>query len=271
MRNIQRNNILLTVLFCLCFALTLVYESESYSKDKPIFIKHVNIKTAFGNQHSLFDLTDIRHWPPTLSLYLKKNHPFRFRIKKRSHSTNASRNRSDALSTASINCIESHENGDFIAINGRMIMRKSRPYTVRGKSYVPSKSYNSYVKIGIASFYGQDCHNKKNALGYKFHSQKFTAASRDLPLPCVVIVENMHTGKRIKLLVNDRGPFLGHFNKLRHENRIIDLSEGAARALGFVNHGLARVRVICLPKESLKIARLHYLMLRKIFQENGYM
>jgi rare lipoprotein A len=78
-----------------------------------------------------------------------------------------------------------------------------------------------------------------------------TAAHRTLPLPSVVLVENLENGRKIKLLLNDRGPFA------KTQDRIIDVSQRAAELLGFRANGYAKVRVVCLPKES-RIAAIKY-------------
>jgi rare lipoprotein A len=101
-----------------------------------------------------------------------------------------------------------------------------------------------YIAVGIASWYGYDCHGKPTASGRKFDKNKLTAAHRTLPLPSVVIVENLENGKKVKLTVNDRGPFA------KTNSRIIDVSQRAAELLGFRRKGHARVKVTCLPKES---------------------
>jgi rare lipoprotein A len=70
-----------------------------------------------------------------------------------------------------------------------------------------------------------------------------SAAHRTLPLPTVVKVTNLQNGKSIKLVVDDRGPFV-------YQGRIIDLSVGAAKALGTYSKGLVTVRVQSVPGES---------------------
>jgi rare lipoprotein A len=68
-----------------------------------------------------------------------------------------------------------------------------------------------------------------------------TAAHRLLPFGTRLLVENRRTGEAIEVRVNDRGPFVG--------GRILDLSYGAARALGAVGPGVipVRLRVVALP------------------------
>lgn len=125
-----------------------------------------------------------------------------------------------------------------------------RPYEIRGVRYYPQTNYQ-YSAVGYASWYGPGFHGKPTSTGRRFDKNKLTAAHRTLPLPSVVIVENLSNGRKVKLLVNDRGPF-AHTDK-----RIIDVSQKAAEVLGFKKRGFVKVRVTCLPKES-QLAALRY-------------
>jgi rare lipoprotein A len=88
---------------------------------------------------------------------------------------------------------------------------------------------------GIASFYGREFNGRKTASGEKFDMNKFTAAHRSLPFGTMVRVTNLSNGKSVAVRINDRGPFKRY--------RIIDLSLAAARAVGIVGTGTARVRL----------------------------
>jgi rare lipoprotein A len=125
-----------------------------------------------------------------------------------------------------------------------------RPYVVNGVMYYPQVHYR-YAAVGEASWYGYDCHGRPTATGRIFDKNKLTAAHRTLPLPSIVLVENLENGRKIKLLVNDRGPFA------KTNRRIIDVSQRAAQLLGFRNKGFARVRVTCLPSASRMAAIIH--------------
>lgn len=125
-----------------------------------------------------------------------------------------------------------------------------RPYVIHGVKYYPQVHYK-YDRIGYASWYGYDCHGLSTATGRTFNKNAMTAAHRTLPLPCVVLVENLSNGKKVKLLVNDRGPFA------KTNSRIIDVTQRAAEILGFRNKGFTKVRVTCLPKAS-RVAALQY-------------
>jgi rare lipoprotein A len=109
-----------------------------------------------------------------------------------------------------------------------------KPYQVGGKWYTPREQPN-YDEKGLASWYGGHHQGKPTANGERFDVGRLTAAHKTLPLPSVVEVINLDNGKRVKVRVNDRGPFV--------DGRIIDLSQEAARRLGFEGKGLARVRV----------------------------
>ncbi len=89
-----------------------------------------------------------------------------------------------------------------------------------------------YSERGIASWYGSESGNK-TAMGTRFRPQGLSAAHKTLPLPCKVRVTNLHNGRSIDVVVNDRGPF--------KKNRLIDLSHGAAKKLGI--QGMAKVKV----------------------------
>ena len=108
----------------------------------------------------------------------------------------------------------------------------NKPYNVKGKTYYPMASAAGYSEQGLASWYGNESGNR-TSMGTQFKSHGYTAAHKTLPLPSKVRVTNLHNGRSIIVLVNDRGPF--------KKNRLIDLSHGAAKEIGL--HGLAKVKV----------------------------
>ncbi|MBI4843198.1 MAG: septal ring lytic transglycosylase RlpA family protein [Nitrospirae bacterium] len=125
---------------------------------------------------------------------------------------------------------------------------KNSPYVVKGKKYYPmtvemAKTYN---EVGIASWYGYETRNKKfgymTANGEAFNPEELTAAHKYLPLPINVKVTNLENKRSIVVRVNDRGPFPSDHNP-DSGKRIIDLSMGAAKRLGFYEKGVAKVRV----------------------------
>lgn len=114
-------------------------------------------------------------------------------------------------------------------------VRGSRPYTVLGKTYYPLETASGYDEQGVASWYGEDFHGKPTATGEIYDMYGLSAAHKTLPLNCKVEVTNLENGKSLVIPINDRGPFIG--------DRIIDLSLGAATALGTSRQGLAQVRI----------------------------
>ena len=84
------------------------------------------------------------------------------------------------------------------------------------------------------------------ANGEAFNPMGLTAAHKYLPLPINVKVTNLGNGRSIIVRVNDRGPFPS-VNNPNSGKRIIDLSYGAAKRLGFHKKGLARVHVKVIP------------------------
>lgn len=112
--------------------------------------------------------------------------------------------------------------------------RVGKRYTIMGKSYMP-KHQPDYDKVGEASWYGDKFHGKPTATGEIYNKNDMTAAHKTLPLNSMLHVTNLENGRSIMVRLNDRGPFIG--------DRIIDLSEAAANALGTAEQGVGRVRV----------------------------
>lgn len=118
---------------------------------------------------------------------------------------------------------------------------KRSPYVVKGRRYVPMsvEAASHYREIGTASWYGYETYRQKGghmtANGEAFDPRGLNAAHKLLPLPTFVRVTNLENNRRIIVRVNDRGPFV--------DGRIIDLSAGAAKKLGFYRKGTARVLV----------------------------
>jgi rare lipoprotein A len=109
-----------------------------------------------------------------------------------------------------------------------------RRYQIRGRWYQPAEQPD-YEAVGLASWYGDQFHGRPTATGERFDMNALTAAHKTLPLPGLVEVTNLANGRMVVLRVNDRGPFV--------DDRIIDLSRGAADALDLRARGVGEVRV----------------------------
>ena len=92
------------------------------------------------------------------------------------------------------------------------------------------------ASTGVASWYGPGFHGKKTASGERFNQYALTAAHKTLPLGSRVKVTNLSNNESIVVRINDRGPYA--------HRRIIDLSKGAAQAIGI--HGTSRVSIALL-------------------------
>jgi rare lipoprotein A len=83
---------------------------------------------------------------------------------------------------------------------------------------------------GVASFYGNES-GSQTASGQRFNQNAMTAAHRSLPFGTRLKVT--HGGRSVVVTINDRGPFI--------RGRVLDLSTGAARAIGLTSAGVGRV------------------------------
>jgi rare lipoprotein A len=99
----------------------------------------------------------------------------------------------------------------------------------------------AFRQVGVASWYGPGFHGRLTASGERFDQNDLTAAHRKLPLGAEVKVTNLENGRSVIVEINDRGPYI--------KGRVIDLSKGAARRLGIVEEGVAKVRVEATPQQ----------------------
>lgn len=95
---------------------------------------------------------------------------------------------------------------------------------------------------GVASYYADDFHGRTTANGERYDMHGLTAAHRTLPFNTKVRVRNLDNGLSIVVRINDRGPF--------KDNRVIDLSLGAALKIGLIAHGTAAVQLELMTEES---------------------
>ena len=102
-------------------------------------------------------------------------------------------------------------------------------------------------RIGTASYYAKRYHGRRTLSGARYHPDKLTAASPDLPMGTTVKVKNLDNGREVLVTVNDRC-------RKKH-TPFIDLSRAAAKKLGFLGRGTARV-IISLFKGSDKTEKV---------------
>ena len=116
--------------------------------------------------------------------------------------------------------------------------KQSKPYQIDGVWYYPRADAAGFRQSGLASWYGDPFHGRKTANGETYNMHGISAAHKTLPFNTVVNVHNLDNGRNIRVRINDRGPFV--------RNRVIDLSYGAARQIGLVGPGTARVELVAL-------------------------
>lgn len=89
--------------------------------------------------------------------------------------------------------------------------------------------------LGHASYYGKELAGRKTASGEKFNPGGLTAAHRSLPFGTQLKLTNKQNGRTVVVRVNDRGPFV--------RGRVLDVSFGAAQALGFAGRGVTQLLI----------------------------
>jgi rare lipoprotein A (peptidoglycan hydrolase) len=95
---------------------------------------------------------------------------------------------------------------------------------------------------GTASWYGPGFHGKRTASGEIYDKEGLTAAHKTLPFGTYLRVSSLDSGSSVVVRVNDRGPYA--------KGRVVDLSEAAARIIGMIPSGTARVRLEVIPEDE---------------------
>jgi rare lipoprotein A len=102
------------------------------------------------------------------------------------------------------------------------------------------------INEGTASFYHDKFDGQPTASGEIYDKNELTAAHRELPFGTMLKVTNLGNKKNIIVKVNDRGPFV--------KDRLIDLSRSAAEVLGFIDQGMANVKIEVIKSGNEKLA-----------------
>ncbi len=95
------------------------------------------------------------------------------------------------------------------------------------------------TQVGYATYYAQSFQGKETASGLKFDNRSALAAHPSYPFGTVARVTNLENGKRVSVVIVDRGPY----GRNRREGAIIDLSHAAATQLGMIQDGQVKVRL----------------------------
>jgi len=126
-------------------------------------------------------------------------------------------------------------------------LHRSSPTEIPIASHEAHPSKKAPYQVGTASWYGEQFDGKETASGQAFDMYDLTAAHPTLPLGTYVKVTNLRNRKAVVVRINDRGPVV--------EGRIIDLSYGAAEALGFEHRGLQKVRIDVVKNQTVASLR----------------
>ena len=126
----------------------------------------------------------------------------------------------------------------------------TKPVVTTGKPSKPAGGTSEgadqgYTEYGEASWYGNDIDGfsgKLTASGEVMDAARLTCAHRTLPIGTYLEVKNLENGKRAILRINDRGPFI--------RGRIVDVSQQAAKDLGFLEQGKANVSIRAVEKDG---------------------
>lgn len=144
-------------------------------------------------------------------------------------------------------------NNNAIEINDENNLNKLKyvlgePYFIEGVKYTPSENYN-YKKIGLATFYGKELHNKRTLNNDLNKVTELLARHKTLPLPSIVKITNLDNGLSLIVKINDR-----------HDDNssLIQVSRKTAQLLKFYKNKIAKVRVEVLsdPSKQLKVVSL---------------
>jgi rare lipoprotein A len=107
-------------------------------------------------------------------------------------------------------------------------------FTSRPRAGVTISS-GEHQLAGIASYYADEFHGRTTSNGETYDMHSLTAAHRTLPFDTTVRVTNLDNGLSVVVRINDRGPF--------KDDRVIDLSLGAAKKIGLITNGTAPVKL----------------------------
>ncbi|MGQ9688363.1 MAG: septal ring lytic transglycosylase RlpA family protein [Desulfobaccales bacterium] len=118
------------------------------------------------------------------------------------------------------------------------VTRLAKTLTPKTAAVAPTQTTDDKVKARLvaASWYGSQHHGKLMANGQPFDMYADTAAHKSLPFGTTLTLTNPQTGASVKVKVTDRGPFVA--------GRNLDLSYGAARKLGMLQSGVAKLRLL---------------------------
>lgn len=132
-----------------------------------------------------------------------------------------------------------------IGIGVAAFVAMSPPSQAGQPTYLPlsTRVIQTKAKDGVASWYGKECQGNPTASGESYNMYALTAAHPNLPLGTKIKVTNLRNHRSLILRINDRGPYV--------PGRFLDVSQAAARRLGFMRSGKAPVRIEVLRQRKI--------------------
>ncbi|MDK2818841.1 MAG: septal ring lytic transglycosylase RlpA family protein [Spirochaetota bacterium] len=118
-----------------------------------------------------------------------------------------------------------------------LIISSISPVFTQQAARITKDNATKYL-YGITSWYGNDFNDQTTASGAKYAPDTLTGAHRSLPFGTRIEVENLSNGKKVEVIINDRGPF--------EQNRVLNLSKQAATILEFIAEGTTFVKITIL-------------------------
>lgn len=109
-------------------------------------------------------------------------------------------------------------------------------YCTFGHAKLASPKSNSNKQTGIASYYSDKFHGRRTASGERYNKDDLTTVHSHLPFGTVLRVTNLYNQRSVDVRVNDRNRHL--------HGRLLDLSKRAAKTLGFIDSGVAKVSYV---------------------------
>ena len=140
-----------------------------------------------------------------------------------------------------------------VVLQDEPTVERPRPALLAGES---AREYQR----GGASWYGPGFHGRRTASGERYDMNAFTAAHRTLPFGTWVRVHSLVNGREVDVRITDRGPFI--------RSRVIDVSRGAAEALGMLGLGFKEV-VILVPESTADVVELPLVKRREVVRRGS--
>ena len=138
------------------------------------------------------------------------------------------------------------------------LYRVEEPYEIKGVLYTPAEQAE-YSEKGLATWYMPAGDSALTANGEIYEVNIPSARHKTLPLPSIVKITNLENNKSVIARVNDRGPMVN--------NRLIDVSQSAAKELGMPVSGTVLVQVDLMPQES-SVLKERLVQAGRVYQKN---